>query len=129
MKRLLSAIIISLFFVPALASADSFGIQPTLGQLLTRIAALTAILENKTINCAVTATKTTVTVGELFTIAWGSFGADPKYSTDPQNAYAINGEQAMQINAPESRIYKFTFFGPNGLQKTCEQTITVLPRS
>jgi hypothetical protein len=77
------------------------------------------------VNCAVAATKSTVRVGETFTLAWGSYGADPKYSTDPKNAYTENGEQIMQINTPEIRIYKLTFFGPNGTQKTCEQTITV----
>lgn len=128
-KKILTALVISSIMLPTLASADSFGIQPTLGQLLTRIAALQAILGNTSINCAVAATKTTVQVGEPFTIAWGSFGADPKYSTDPQNRYDINGEQTVQIDRPETRTYHFTFFGQNGTHKTCEQTITVIPRT
>ncbi len=128
MQKILAAFIVTALFAPAFASADSFGIQPTLGQLLSRIAALEAILANTSINCAVTATKSTVKVGEPFTIAWGSYGADAKYSTDPQNAYSENGEQTMLMDAPQSRIYKFTFFGPNGIQKTCEQKIVVLPR-
>lgn len=111
--------------VPVAASADTYGVQPTLGQLLTRIAALEAILSHESVNCSVAATKTTVRAGEEFTIAWGSYGADPKYSTDPQNAYAINGEQSMRIDTPENRTYKFTFYGPNGLKKTCEQAISV----
>ena len=118
-----------MLFVPAFAFADTtYGVEPSWGQLLTRIAALEAILSGSPINCAVIATKTIVHAGEPFTIAWGSFGADPSYSTDPKNMYPINGEQAMQINTPETRIYKFTFFGPNGMKKTCNQTITVLPR-
>lgn len=126
MKKIAVTFIVSSFFVPALVSADSFGIQPTLGQLLTRIAALESILANTSINCAVTATKSVVRAGESFTIAWGSFGADPKYSNDPQNSYAINGEQTMQIDTPEIRTYHFTFFGQNGMMITCDQTITVI---
>ena len=126
MQKTLIAIFVALgLLVPAFASADSFGVQPTLGQLLTRIAALQALIAHEEINCAVTATKSTVHVGEEFTIAWGSYGADAKYSTDPQNVYPINGEQTMRINTPEMRTYKFTFFGQSGLKKTCEQTITV----
>lgn len=126
MKTYVLAIMVALgLLVPAFASADTYGIQPTLGQLLTRVAALQAILSHEPVNCAVAATKSSVKVGEAFTLAWGSFGADPKYSTDAKNAYPENGEQVMQINTPETRIYKFTFFGPNGVQKTCEQTITV----
>ncbi len=128
MKRILASIVLVALLAPTLASADSFGIQPTLGQLLSRIAALEAILAHKTINCAVTATKSTVMAGEPFTIAWGSFGAEPSYSTDPQNAYSQNGEQQMLLNTPEARVYHFTFFGPNGTKVTCDQTIIVLPR-
>ena len=127
MKTNIAAILIASFLlVPTFTSAESrFGIEPTLGQLLTRIAALQAILEGKPINCAVTSTKTTVRVGEPFTIAWGSYGADAKYSIDPENAYSENGEQTMRMDMPQMRTYYFTFFGPNGLKKTCNQTITV----
>lgn len=126
-KNIIAIFIASFFLVPAFASADSrFGVEPTLGQLLTRVAALQSILDGTPINCAVAATKSTVRVGEEFTIAWGSYGADSKYSNDPQNAYSQNGEQTMRINTPEMRTYKFTFFGPNGLKKTCDQTIAVV---
>lgn len=128
MKMYLVAMLVALgLLVPAFASADSYGIQPTLGQLLTRVAALKSILSNESINCEVAATKSTVKAGEVFTIAWGSFGADSKYSTDTENAYPENGEQRMVIDKPQMRTYSFTFFGPNGAKKTCEQIITVLP--
>jgi hypothetical protein len=126
MKKSLLAIVIVLgVLVPSFASADSYGVEPTLGQLLTRIAALQALISHEEINCAVTATKSAVKVGEVFTIAWGSYGADAKYSNDPQNAYPQNGEQTMRITTPEVRTYHFTFYGPNGLKKTCDQTISV----
>lgn len=126
MNTYVTAILIAFgLLTPAFASADSYGVQPTLGQLLTRIAALEAILSHEQINCAVTSSAAEVKVGETFTIAWGSYGADPKYSTDPQNAYPINGEQVMRITTPETRTYHFSFYGPNGLKKTCHQTIRV----
>lgn len=128
MKTLAALLFALLIATPSLVAADSFGIEPTRGQLLSRIAALQSILSGTSISCAVATTKSTVRVGESFTIAWGSFGADAKYSTDPQNAYTQNGEQTMLINAPESRKYSFTFFGPNGSKVTCDQTISVLSR-
>ncbi len=126
MKKIFTALVVSTLLAPAFASADSFGIEPTRGQLLSRIAALESIVAGKSINCAVATTKSTVRVGEQFTIAWGSFGADSKYSNDPQNAYAENGEQVMQMDFPQIRTYKFTFFGPHATKATCQQTITVL---
>ncbi len=125
MKKIFASLALIALFSPAFAAADSYGIQPSLGQLLTRVAALQAIVGGKTINCAVAATKTTVRVGEPFTIAWGSYGADPKYSTDPQNAYTENGEQSVVLDTPQTRTYHFSFFGLNGSVAKCDQTITV----
>lgn len=127
MKKIAAAFLLSALFIPAFASADAYGIQPTLGQLLTRIAALKSILSHDVISCEVAATKSTVKAGEAFTIAWGSFGADSKYSTDPQNVYPENGEQQVVLDTPQMRKYSFSFYGPNGTKKTCEQIITVLP--
>lgn len=126
MKSLATLLLALLITIPAFASADSFGIEPTRGQLLSRIAALQAILSGESINCAVATTKSTVKVGEVFTIAWGSFGANAKYSTDPSNAYSENGEQLMRIDVPETRTYKLTFFGPNAVKKTCQLSISVI---
>ncbi len=125
-KKFIVVFVATFLLVPAVASSQSqFGIEPTRGQLLSRIAALQAILSGAPINCALATSKSTVKVGEVFTIAWGSFGADSKYSTDPSNSYTENGEQDLAISTPEIRTYQFTFFGPNGSKKTCEQTITV----
>ncbi len=127
-KYILATLVAFGLLVPVFASADSrFGVEPTLGQLLSRVAALQALLDGTPINCAVAATKSTVKIGEVFTIAWGSYGADSIYSTDPSNSYTQNGEQDLVISNPEIRTYQFTFFGPNGTKKTCDQTITVLP--
>ncbi len=124
MKKILVAFVLGAVLAPVFVSADSFGIEPTRGQLLSRIAALQAILSNKTITCALATTKSTVVVGEAFTISWGSFGADPKYSTDPSNAYTENGEQTIVLSTPQTRTYHFSFFGPQGSKVTCDQTIT-----
>jgi hypothetical protein len=124
MKKILIALMLGAVLAPAFVSADAFGIEPTRGQLLSRIAALQAILTNKTINCALAATKSVVKVGEPVVISWGSFGADAKYSNDPSNAYTENGEQAIVLDSPQTRTYQFTFFGPNSGKVTCEYTIT-----
>jgi hypothetical protein len=124
MKKIFAALLLSTLLAPAFASADAYGIQPTLGQLLSRIAALEAIVAGKQIGCATTATKTVVKVGEVTTIAWGSYGTDAKYSTDAQNAYSQNGEQAVSLETPQTRTYYFTFYGPNGSSVKCDQTIT-----
>jgi hypothetical protein len=127
MRKIIATLIVSAgLLAPAFAFADTFGIQPTLGQLLSRIAAIEAMSSGNGIYCEVAATKSTVKAGEPFTIAWGSYGADAQYSTDPKNVYPQNGEQAMQIGSPQIHTYKFTFFGPNGLSTTCSQTITVI---
>jgi len=126
MRKIIATFIVSAgLLAPAFAFADTFGIQPTLGQLLSRMAAIEAMTNGKQIFCEVVATKSAVKVGEPFTIAWGTYGADAQYSTDPKNVYAPNGELAMLIDTPQIHTYKLSFFGPNGLKTTCEQTITV----
>ncbi len=128
MKKILAALVLSAVLVPVFAAADTeYGIEPTLGQLLSRLAAVTAIDSGKSINCAVAATKTTVSVGEVFTIAWGSYGATG-VSADPKNAWAENGQQAIVMHTPQTRRYEFVFYGQNGIKATCYQSITVLAR-
>lgn len=124
--QLATIVAILLFASPVLVSADSFGIQPTLGQLLSRLAAVKSILSGKQIGCEVAATKTSVKVGEPFTIAWGSYGAvEPARSPDPKNAYAHNGQQEMMIHRPETRTYEFSFYAPDGRKESCLLTISV----
>lgn len=130
MKKTITTFLLISLFTPAFAAAESrFGIEPTLGQLLSRLAAIQALEQGTSLNCAVAATKSTVFAGEAFTIGWGSYGAGAHYSNDPENAYPDNGQQAMQIDKPEVRTYQFSFFGPNGTKTTCDQTITVVARS
>jgi hypothetical protein len=128
MTRRLNTLILAAAFLyaPALASADAYGVQPTLGQLLSRLSALYAIQKDIPVACAVSATKTTVQSGEQFTLAWGSYGADPGNSTDPKNAYPNNGETAVILDTQGTRTYEFVFFGTNGKTARCEQSISVL---
>src|SRR3954468_1115361 len=95
MKYIASFLIALVFSAPAFALADDYGVQPTLGQLLSRLAALEAIEAGKRIGCEVATTVPTARVGVPFTIAWGSYGTENTrtISTDPLNHWTPQGQQ------------------------------------
>jgi hypothetical protein len=125
MKHIIATIILCALLTPALAAADStYGVQPTLGQLLARLAYLQATLEKKAIACAMTTAPQTVTAGVPFTLAWGSFGADPSFAPSGISAWNNNGEQKILIETPGKRKYTFDFYGSSG-KTTCTLIIDV----
>ena len=125
MQKIIAILVLLGILVPGFALADTVN-DPTLGQLLSRLAAVESLQKGLSIGCTTVVTKPVVHVGEKFTLAWGSYGADPSYSTDPQNSYAINGQQEMMLESVQTRVYHMTFFGPQGSKVTCDQTVTVV---
>jgi hypothetical protein len=127
MKYIASFLIALVFATPAFALADDFGVQPTLGQLLSRLAALKAIEAGTHIGCEVASTVPTARVGVPFTIAWGSYGADNTriISTDPLNHWTPQGEQALVMDTPGRWTWEFKFFADNGESVDCKTSVVV----
>lgn len=130
MKKIIVLLLLSIFFTPALAAASQyFGIEPTLGQLLTRQAAINAMLQKQSVSCVLATNQQLITAGAPFIIAWGSYGADPSYVPANMSAWANNGEQIVVIDSPEKRKYEFDFYGAEGHKVTCTIVVDVQSKS
>lgn len=124
LKQFAVAVAVLAFSVPMAVSADDFGIQPTLPQLLSRVAALDALLNNTSVACAFSLSKQSVRAGEPFVMSWGSYGADDSSANDTTSLIA-RGEQTVVFEKPGKYIYRFTFKGSGGATAHCAPMITV----
>lgn len=126
MNKFFAALILGTLLAPAFVAADStYGVQPTLGQLLSRLAALQAMLESKPMGCVLATAPQAVTAGVPFTLAWGSYGTDEGAAPAGVSTWTNNGEQTLVISTPGKRKYEFDFYGTGAGKITCTLIVNV----
>ncbi len=122
-RKLVSFVLAIAFLTPALAAADSIPGEPTLGQLLSRLAFLRAQEQGMQIACSIASSKQNPKVGEAYVVAWGSYGAYDT-SISGESRWAPNGMETIIVQKPGTYQYKFSFAGPGGVA-TCLSYVTV----
>jgi hypothetical protein len=111
-----------LMLLPLSASANA--LEPSLSQLLARMAAFEAHLTQVAVTCAMATDRQTVKTGETFTLAWATYGA-AEPGTTGRSELSPQDEVQMRAGVPGYWKYSLTFNGANGGDVTCVTYITV----
>ena len=134
MKNKIIASGLALLFAvaPALAFADTPSTQQLqLQSLLISVANLEAQLSaaqsGQPIACALLTSKTAVQVGEPFTLAWGSIGAENPGDDPSRSVFEPNSSEVVSLSEIGTFKYSFTFYAANGATATCSTTVIISP--
>lgn len=123
-------------FMPAFAMADATvpfqsPLQPTAQQLMTRVAALQALVaaasSSSPVSCAALFSAPQVKVGDTVIVAWGSVGALPPGSNPNVSMWPQEGASTLSFTKAGYWKYSFTFYAANNATTTCTATVHVLP--
>jgi hypothetical protein len=132
MKKI-SALMFGLLLLasPALALAyNGIPVEPTVLQLLTRVAALdaqvAAMQTGKSLSCAMLFSTSSVPVGQGVVLAWGSVGA-VEQTKDTENIRAASGASTFLFSEPGNWTYSFIFYAADGGSVACQAKIVVTP--
>lgn len=130
MKRAAIFFVVLLVLAPLSASADTLSpIEPTVAQLLTRVATLEALeavaSSSVPAACAAVTNTPTVTVNQTFILAWGSVGTMSLSSSSTASHWPLAGASTVSQTKPGVWVYWLDFYAQDGTHLTCKAHITV----
>src|SRR3989338_515702 len=112
--------------MPFAASAVSVADMETqLMHILGQIAALQAEKSGSAVACALVASKSSVAVGEPFSLIWNSFGAKDPADGGELSQWARGGISTLRLDKPGNNKYTFTFNGVSGGRTDGSTTVSI----
>jgi hypothetical protein len=133
MKKIAAALMAVTLFAPMFSFADTMvPIQPTVSQLLTRVAALNAQISAQAgapLACAALFSAPQVAIGQTVVLAWGSVGALAPGSDPNQSMWPQDGASVESFDKIGTWTYSFTFYGQSGNTIKCTASVRVVASS